>query len=263
MTKSRTQMPARATPLQPRKRAILIGASSGIGAALARRLAREGYIVALLARRQERLRALCDEINNACGETRALWYAHDVTDYGSVPGLLQKALADLGGLDLFVYNSGIALPGGFKHYEFDKDLRTTEVNYVGALAWLNPVAAMFRSLGAGQIVGISSVGGERGRVNNPAYQASKAALTSYLESLRNRLTRRGVHVLTVKPGYVATEMTAGQKGLFWVVTADQAAADIWKAIRHHKQVIYIPARWVLVMLIVRNIPSFIFRRLNF
>jgi len=263
MTKSRTQMPARATPLQPRKRAILIGASSGIGAALARRLAREGYIVALLARRQERLRALCDEINNACGETRALWYAHDVTDYGSVPGLLQKALADLGGLDLFVYNSGIALPGGFKHYEFDKDLRTTEVNYVGALAWLNPVAAMFRSLGAGQIVGISSVGGERGRVNNPAYQASKAALTSYLESLRNRLTRRGVHVLTVKPGYVATEMTAGQKGLFWVVTADQAAADIWKAIRHHKQVIYIPARWALVMLIVRNIPSFIFRRLNF
>lgn len=263
MTKSRTQMPARATPLQPRKRAILIGASSGIGAALARRLAQEGYIVALLARREERLRALCDEINNACGETRALWYAHDVTDYGSVPGLLQRALADLGGLDLFVYNSGIALPGGFKHYEFDKDLRTTEVNYVGALAWLNPVAAMFRSLGAGQIVGISSVGGERGRVNNPAYQASKAALTSYLESLRNRLTRRGVHVLTVKPGYVATEMTAGQKGLFWVVPADQAAADIWKAIRHHKQVIYIPARWALVMLIVRNIPSFIFRRLNF
>lgn len=177
MTKSRTRMPARATPLQPRRRAILIGASSGIGAALARRLAREGYTVALLARREERLSALCDEINTACGETRAVWYAHDVTDYGSVPGLLQMALADLGGLDLFVYDSGIALPGGFKHYEFDKDLRTTEVNYLGALAWLNPVAAMFQSLGAGQIVGISSVGGERGRVNNPAYQASKAALT--------------------------------------------------------------------------------------
>lgn len=263
MTKSRTRMPARATPLQPRRRAILIGASSGIGAALARRLAREGYTVALLARREERLSALCDEINTACGETRAVWYAHDVTDYGSVPGLLQMALADLGGLDLFVYDSGIALPGGFKHYEFDKDLRTTEVNYLGALAWLNPVAAMFQSLGAGQIVGISSVGGERGRVNNPAYQASKAALTSYLESLRNRLTRRGVHVLTVKPGYVSTEMTAGQKGLFWVVSADQAAADIWKAIRNRRQVIYIPARWALVMLIVRNIPSFIFRRLNF
>lgn len=263
MKKSRISPPPRATPLQPRKRAILIGASSGIGAALARRLAREGYILALLARRKELLSALCDEINTACGERRALWYAHDVTDYDSVPGLLQKALADLGGLDLLVYDSGIALPGGFKHYEFDKDLRTTEVNYLGALAWMNPVAAMFQNLGAGQIVGISSVGGDRGRVNNPAYQASKAALTSYLESLRNRLTRRGVHVLTVKPGYVSTDMTAGQKGLFWVISADQAAADIWKAIRHRRQVIYVPAQWALIMLIVRNIPSFIFRRLSF
>jgi short-subunit dehydrogenase len=263
MKKPRPSLPPRATPLQPRKRAILIGASSGIGAALARRLAREGYTLALVARREKLLSALCDEINSACGETRAIWYAHDVTDYGSVPGLLQKALAELGGLDLVVYSSGIALPGGFKHYEFEKDLRTTEVNYLGALAWLNPVAAIFQSLGAGQIVAISSVGGDRGRVNNPAYQASKAALTSYLESLRNRLTRRGVHVLTVKPGYVSTAMTAGQKGLFWIVSADQAAADIWKAIRRRRQVIYVPARWALVMFVVRNIPSVIFRRLNF
>ena len=263
MAKIRTTPPVRASPLQPRKKAILIGASSGMGAALARRLAREGFTLALLARREERLRALCDEINAAYGETRAVWYAHDVTDYDAVPGLLQKAFRDLGGLDLFVYNSGITLPGGFKHYEFDKDRRTTEVNYLGALAWLNPVAAMFQNLGAGQIVGISSVGGDRGRVPNPAYQASKAALTSYLESLRNRLTRRGVHVLTVKPGYVSTELTAGQKGLLWIISADQAADDIWKAIRRHRQVIYVPARWALVMFIVRNIPSFIFRRLNF
>lgn len=263
MKKPRTPPLPRATPLLPRKRAILIGASSGIGAALARRLAREGYTLALLARREARLSAICDEINTVCGERRAVWYVHDVTDYDSVQGLLQKAVANLGGLDLFVYDSGITLPGGFRHYEFDKDLRTTEVNYLGALAWLNPVAAMFQSLGAGQIVGISSVGGERGRVGNPAYQASKAALTSYLESLRNRLTRRGVHVLTVKPGYVSTEMTAGQKGLFWVISADQAAADIWKAIRKHRQVIYVPARWALVVFIVRNTPSFIFRRMNF
>lgn len=256
-------LPPRATPLQPRKRAIIIGASSGIGAALAQRLAREGYTLALLARRVDKLTTICSKINSAAGETRALAYPHDVTDYASVPALLLQIIADLGGLDLFVYSSGITLPTGINHYDFEKDRRTTEVNYLGALAWLNPVAELFQSTKAGIIVGLSSVAGERGRVGNPSYNASKASLTSYLESLRNRLTRRGVHVLTIKPGYVATELTQGQKGLFWVVSAEQAAADICKAIRRGRQQIYVPARWQLVMFVVRNIPSFIFRRMTF
>lgn len=258
-----TELPPRATPLQPRKRAIVVGASSGIGAALVRRLAREGYIVAALARRVDRLTALCTEINDAAGAVRAVAYTHDVTDYASVPALLQQIIADLGGLDLFVYNSGIALPTGFKHYNFEKDLRTTEVNYLGALAWLTPVAALFQSAKAGIIAGISSVAGDRGRVGNPSYNASKAALTCYLEALRNRLTRRGVHVLTVKPGYVATEMTQGQKGIFLVASTEKTAADIYRAIRRRKQTVYTPWFWGWIMFIVRNIPSFIFRKMTF
>jgi short-subunit dehydrogenase len=258
-----TDLPPRATPLQPRERAIVVGASSGIGAALVKRLALEGYTVAALARRADRLTALCSEVNAAAGETRAVAYPHDVTDYASVPALLQKIITDLGGLDLFVYNSGIALPTGFKHYNFEKDLRTTEVNYLGALAWLNPVAAMFQSAKAGTIVGISSVAGDRGRVGNPSYNASKAALTSYFESLRNRLTRRGVHVLTVKPGYVATEMTQGQKGMFLVASVDTTVNDIYRAIRRRKQVLYTPWFWGWIMLVIRHIPSFIFRRMVF
>lgn len=263
MTNSETTLPPRATPLTPRKRVILVGASSGIGAALARQLAGEGWTVALLARRTDRLDALCKEINTSAGEVRAVAYAHDVTQPDTVPGLLQKILADLGGLDLFIYNSGIALPTGVKHYDFEKDRRTTEVNYIGALAWLNPVAAHFQSMQTGQIVGISSVAGDRGRIGNPSYNASKAALTCYLEALRNRLTRRGVHVLTVKPGYVATELTQGQKGLFLVATPEKVAADICKAIRRRKQQLYTPWIWGWIMLAVRNIPSIIFRRLSF
>jgi short-subunit dehydrogenase len=266
MTKEGTMtsdLPPRATPLKPRKRAIVVGASSGIGAALAQRLAGEGYSVALLARRADRLKALCYEINAAAGETRALVYPHDVIDTAAIPALLQKIIADLGGLDLFVYNSGVALPTGFKHYDFEKDRRTTEVNYLGALAWLNPVAILFQAAKAGIIVGISSVAGERGRVGNPSYNASKAALTSYLESLRNRLTRRGVHVLTVKAGYVATEMTQRQKGIFLVASAEKTAADICKAIRHRKQVLYTPWFWGWIIFVVRNIPSIIFRRMVF
>ncbi|MDO9130787.1 MAG: SDR family NAD(P)-dependent oxidoreductase [Anaerolineales bacterium] len=256
-------LPPRATPLHPRRRAIIVGASSGIGAALARQLALEGYTLALLARREEMLRSLCAEINTQFNETRAIAYAHDVTDYDFVPGLLQRILADLGGLDLFIYNAGISLPVGLKKFDFEKDRRTTEVNYMGALAWLNPVAAMFQSLRSGQIVGLSSVAGERGRVGNPSYNASKAALTCYLEALRNRLTRYGVNVLTVKPGFVDTAMIKDAKGTFWVISADQAAADICRAIRKRRQELYTPARWRGLMLVVRNIPSVIFRRLTF
>jgi len=118
-------------------------------------------------------------------------------------------------------------------------------------------------LKAGTIVGISSVAGERGRVPTPAYNASKAALTCYLESLRNRLTRRGVHVLTVKAGYVLTNMTEGRKNLYFAIPAERAAADIYRAIRRRKQVIYTASIWWLVMLVVRNIPSKLFRRLTF
>jgi short-subunit dehydrogenase len=249
--------------LQPNKRAIIVGASSGIGAALARRLAAEGYHLALLARRSDRLAALCEEINAKAGEVRAIFYVHDVTDYERVPGLLQEISASLGGLDLFIYSSGIVFPSGMKHYEFEKDRRVTEVNYLGALAWLNPVAGMFYRQKAGQIVGISSVAGERGRVGNPSYNASKAALSCYLESLRNRLTRRGVHVLTVKPGYILSEMTSGRKNLYFAISSERAAGAICKAIHQRKQVIYTASIWWLIMLAVRNIPSIIFRRLSF
>ena len=262
MSQPKDTKPALASSSKPGKRAIIIGASSGIGAALARCLAAEGYTLALLARRGDLLAALCEEINSAAGETRAVSYVHDVTDYDSIPGLFQEIITVLGGLDLFIYNAGITFPSGMKHYEFVKDRRVTEVNYLGALAWLNPVAAKFYSQKSGQIVGISSVSGERGLISNPSYSASKAALTCYLESLRNRLTRRGVHVLTVKPGYVLSDMTAGVKNLPFIIPAERAAADIYRAIRRRKQVIYTAPIWWAVMLVIRNIPSVIFRRMS-
>jgi short-subunit dehydrogenase len=254
-----------ATPLKPRRRAILVGASSGIGAALARRLAREGYSLALLARRAEQLKSLSDEINAASGETRALVYIHDVKDYAAIPALLQRIVTDLGGLDLFVYNSGILHFVGLDEFNFSADREMLEINTLGALAWLNPVAAIFHAMKTGQIVGISSVAGDRGRVGAPAYNTSKAALSTYLEALRNRLTRRGVNVLTVKPGFVDTDIlkAAGAKRTFWVISPDQAAEDIWKAIKARKQTVYIPGQWALLMLVIRHIPSFIFRKLSF
>jgi len=254
---------APSTPLQNRRKVILVGASSGIGAAMARQLAGEGCNLALLARRADLLTALCDDINTQAGEVRARAYVHDVNQVQAVPALLQTLLADLGGLDVFIYCAGISRMAGLKKYDFNKDLLTLQVNTLGALAWLNPVAELFQSLQCGQIVAISSVAGDRGRVGNPSYNASKAALTSYMESLRNRLTRYGVNVLTAKPGFVETAMLEGAKRTFWAIPAEQAARDICRAMCKRRQDVYTPGRWRWVMLVIRNIPSRLFRRMIF
>ncbi len=253
----------RATPLHPQLRGLIIGASSGIGAALARRLARAGYTLALVARREAELQAVCNEINAAAGKTQAVPYVHDVSQYEEAPKLLRRIVADLGGLDLVVYAAGVNFPPGMDRYDFVADRQMLEINLLGAFAWLNPVAEMFQSAGCGQIVGISSVAGDRGRVGNPGYNTSKAGLSTYLEALRNRLNRRGVNVLTVKPGFVQTEMLkAAQKPMF-PISPEKAAEDIYGAMRKRRQQIYTPWFWTWIMLAVRNIPSVLFRRMSF
>lgn len=123
---------------------------------------------------------------------------------------------------------------------------------------------MFQSAGAGQIVGISSVAGDRGRVGNPGYNTSKAGLTTYLEALRNRLTRRGVNVLTVKPGFMKTEMLKAAPGPTpFAIEPSQAADHIVKAMKKRKQVIYTAPIWRWIMLAIQHTPSFIFRKLSF
>ncbi|MEJ5239615.1 MAG: SDR family NAD(P)-dependent oxidoreductase [Anaerolineales bacterium] len=249
------------TPLTPYRRALILGASSGIGEALARRLAQDDYRLALVARRANRLQALCDELNQP--EPRALYYVHDVTHYDEVPSLLERILRDLGGLDVVFYVAGVnEPPGGLDRYDFEKDRRMIEVNLLGAMAWLDAIAPLFQQAGHGHIVGISSVAGERGRVGNPGYGASKAALTSYLESLRNRLTRHGVHVLTVKPGFVQTDMLRAAQKVIFPISPERAAADIVRALEQGKQEIYTPWFWRYIMFVIRNLPSPIFRRLT-
>jgi len=251
--------------LKPPKGAIVVGASQGIGAALARRLAREGYSVALLGRRAETLDAVCAQINAEAGPgpLRARAYVHDVTRYGDVPAAFQAILRDLGQVDIVIYNAGVLPPVELSEFNIEKDRATLETNVLGALAWLNQASMFFERMGSGHIVGISSVAGERGRIGSPAYNASKAALNSYLESLRNRLTRKGVHVLTVKPGFVDTPMLhASRTRAFWVISAEQVADETWQAIRRRRQSFFVPRQWQVVALVIRHIPSAIFRRMN-
>jgi len=261
---SNSPKPVQPTPLNPRRRGIIVGASDGIGAALARKLAKEGYTLALVARRKDKLNTLCAEINSSVGEIRALAYVHDVAKYSEVPDLLRKIVADIGGLDLLVFMAAVNFPPGLNNYNFEGDRKMIEVNLIGAMAWLSPVAEMFQNAKAGQIVGISSIAGDRGRIGNPGYNTSKAGLTTYLEALRNRLTRHSVNVLTIKPGFVKTEMLKTvQGGTPFAISPEKAAEDIYNAMRKRKQLMYTASIWRWIMLIIQHVPSVIFRRMSF
>lgn len=246
-------------PLEPRFRAIVVGASSGLGAALVRQLASQRYHVAAVARREANLAALRDSV----GKDLVLPYVHDVTEYEQVPMLFDQITRDLGGLDLIIYCAAVQPPVALHEYNFEKDEAMVNTNFLGAVAWLNQAALRFERARAGHIVGISSIAGDRGRVGSPAYNASKAGLDTYLEALRNRLSRYGIVVTTIKPGFVDTDLLKNAPKTFWVVSPEEAAAKTLTAIRRRRQVAYVPSRWQFVSLAVRSVPSFIFRRLSF
>ncbi|MCC5877000.1 MAG: SDR family NAD(P)-dependent oxidoreductase [Candidatus Sumerlaeia bacterium] len=243
------------------RKAIIVGASSGIGAALSRLLVRQGYKVALVARREEALKELATSLNRNKGD-RALYYPHDVTHFAEVPQLFQKITHELGGFDLIVYCAGVMPEIAPDEYNIEKDRLVFEVNVLGAMAWLNEAAARCEVQETGTIVGISSVAGDRGRKGQPVYCSSKAALNTYLEGLRNRLGHRGVKVITIKPGPVKTPMTEGLT-LPFMITDEQAATGIAKAIRRGCNTTYVPfIPWFFIMTIIRMIPSFLFRGKN-
>jgi len=246
-------------------RALVVGGSSGLGAALVRQLAREGGRVAALARDGEALGALARELSaDAARAGGAVFvHAHDVRDTAAVPALFETIVRELGGLDLLVYSAAVMPPVGRTEYDTEKDLDVLAVNFGGLVAWGNQAAQLFRTQRAGALVGISSISGDRGRKGNPAYGASKAAMDNWLEALRNRLAGEGVHVCTIKPGYLATRMTAGREDLFWVASPEQAAAAVLQAARSGASVRYVLRRWRLVGTLLRCIPSFVFRRLEF
>lgn len=237
--------------------ALVVGASSGIGAAITRRLATDGCRVAAVARRGEELEALA-----AAGDGRILTYVADVRETDTAAARFAEIAGDLEGLDLVVYAAGIQTPVQFEEYDTAKDIDMLATNLAGAVAWLNPAAQRFGRLRRGTIVGIGSVAGDRGRSASPVYNVSKAGLATYLEALRNRIGRYGVKVVTIKPGFVDTALTRGKPGLFWLISADRAAEIILRKARRGAVTAYVPARWRLMMFVIRSIPSWIFRRLK-
>lgn len=244
------------------RRAIVVGASEGIGAEIARQLAASGCSVALLARREPELQRVAAALPLS-GGARASAIAHDVTAYDQVPALFERLVAELGGLDLIVYAAGALHVPEEGEYDFARDRQQIEVNLLGAMAWTSAAAAHFEANRAGTIIGLSSIAGVRGRRTMPAYTTSKAGLSAWLEALRNRVSRHGVNVVTVKPGFVDTGMTAHLTRKPMMISAPRAAELILATARRGgSPSAYIPFQWGLIAFVIRHLPSWLFRRLD-
>lgn len=244
------------------RRAIVVGASSGIGKQISRKLASEGYQVFLLARNAEALEQLTAELRQQYGPLAASWRSHDVRDTEAVPGLFRQALDEFGTLDLLVYNSGVQLDTAPDEFDTAKDLTTLQTNLGGAMAWLNEGAKYFQSKRSGTLCAISSVAGDRGRRGYPAYHASKAGLATFMESLWIRLSDQGIKVVTIKPGPIRTPLTEGRADIKGGLFPLEPAVDLmYNAIQSGVREAYVPGKWRWIMLIIQHIPAFLFKKL--
>jgi len=242
------------------KRVIVVGATDGLGKALAAEYASRGFWVSLVGRSPEKLAAAGAELRTRFPDATVATVVCDLRDAARLEPAFREAIASIGHCDLFLYNAGVMFHGDGETAEPDRDRETMDVNATAGVVLLGLAANYFRAARSGQIAGISSIAGDRGRKGNPAYNASKAALTTYLEGLRNRLHPCGVTVSTVKPGFIGTKMTAGKKGLFWVVSPEEAARTIADRLDRRHEVFYVYRRWAFLGLALHHVPRFLFKR---
>lgn len=241
------------------KNVLILGAKSGIGFSLARLLAKEKNQIVLAAR--DAGKSLSERVSDLeiRGAAKVTALEFDALDFGSH----QSFYANLDPKpDLVVCAFGYLGDSQKARTDQSESARIIDTNYKGAVSILDIVANDFEERSSGTIVGISSVAGERGRQSNYHYGSSKAAFTAYLSGLRNRL-QGDVDVVTVKPGFVRTNMTKGLD-LPAPVTAEpsRAARDILSGINKKRNVVYTLWIWRWIMLLIRAIPEFIFKRLK-
>lgn len=243
-----------------RKTAIVLGGSSDIGRAAARAFARAGYDVALAGRDVAALEPDAADLRARYNVEVGL-YKFDVLDTASFDGFVGAlpALPD-------VVISIVGLLGVQRNAESDLAHATMIMrsNYEGPSLILGLFAERFLARGTGTIVGVSSVAGDRGRASNYVYGSAKAGFSAFLSGLRARASRGGVHVVTVKPGFVRTKMTEGMKLIGPLTVEASVVGDaILNAVENRTDVVYVSAKWRLVMLIIKTLPEAVFKKLKF
>ena len=243
------------------KRALVLGARSEIAQALARRLAAQGWGLVLAARRVEELRPLASDLELTLN-CEATLLEFDALQFTQLPRLAARVQEAAGEFELVLLVFGYMGDQEQVRRDPGEMVRTLETNFTGAALTLSHLANYLEDRGSGGIIAVTSVAGDRGRQSNYMYGAAKGGLGLFLQGLRNRLHRAGVHVLTVKPGFVDTPMTEGLEGLFLVASPDRVAGDILRAWEKRRNVVYTPWFWRWIMLVVRVLPERIFKKLS-
>lgn len=243
-------------------RILIIGATSAIAQSVAKRYAQQQADLFLVARNEKQLAIVTDDlmVRGAARVGYAIWDAHETSAQSA---MLASAHDFLGGFDVVLVAYG-SLPDQ-QACEQDVTHTLTEFNTNGlsVIALLTVVANQMLKQNRGTIAVISSVAGDRGRQSNYVYGAAKAAVSVFLQGLRARLFKHNIHVLTIKPGFVATPMTAHLKQNALFVSPDKVAGEIMKAIDKKRHQLYTPIFWLPIMLLVKALPERIAKRLSF
>jgi short-subunit dehydrogenase len=239
--------------------AVVTGASSGIGRALAKVLAAEGARVGLIARRQEQLDALAAEIATAGGTAAAA--AADVGDRAQVQAAVEELHGRLGPVDLLVANAGVGAPTLLDPMNVGDVEKMIHVNVLGTVYTIDAVLPEMLRRRRGHLAAMSSLAAYKGLPGEAAYCASKAAISTFLEGLRIQVRDRGITVTTICPGFVLTPMTEiNQFEMPWLLQPDEAARRIVRALRRKRKVYNFPWQLTLVMNLTRWLPDWLVAR---
>jgi short-subunit dehydrogenase len=242
------------------KNILIVGATSAIATACARRWAAQGARFYLVARNGERLRQVADDLT-ARGAALAACHELDINAIDQHGAMLERCKAQLDTLDIVLIAPGTLPDQAQCEADAAVAMREFNTNVTSIIGLLTPIANVLEAQRSGTIAVISSVAGDRGRPSNYLYGSAKAALSTFCEGLNARLYKVGAHVLTIKPGFVATPMTAGLPlpGPL-VAMPDKVAADITRAIEKRTDVLYTPWFWAIIMRVIRSLPMFAFKR---
>lgn len=241
------------------ERLLLIGSTSAIANALARRYAERGADLFLVARNADALAAQAADlrVRGAAGVATSVL---DVNDVAQHPAMFEAAFAHAAGFDAVLVAHGVLPDQKACQHSVEEALATFDTNARSTIALLTVLAERFETQGAGAIGVITSPAGDRGRASNYVYGAAKAAVTTFAAGMRHRLHSSGVRVVTISPGFVDTPMTASfRKGVLWA-TPETVARDIDRALRAGFGTIYTPWFWRLIMALIRAVPERLFVR---